>query len=61
MGAPSGKAPVFGVGIRRFESYRPSQIFIMLEDFLFSTISINKFLIIKRLINKIINLPFNFF
>ena len=25
--SPSGKAPVFGVGIRRFESYRPSQIF----------------------------------
>ena len=23
---PSGKAPVFGTGIRRFESYRPSQV-----------------------------------
>src|SRR6266849_1597485 len=24
--SPSGKAPVFGSGIRRFESFRPSQI-----------------------------------
>ena len=23
--SPSGKAPVFGSGIRRFESFRPSQ------------------------------------
>src|SRR5205807_8585639 len=25
--SPSGKAPVFGSGIRRFESFRPSQSF----------------------------------
>ena len=27
--APSGKAPAFGAGIRRFESCRPSQIFTL--------------------------------
>ena len=31
---PSGKAPVFGIGIRRFESYHPSQILMLNNVFL---------------------------
>ena len=31
---PSGKAPVFGIGIRRFESYHPSQKKMLNDVFL---------------------------
>ena len=29
--SPSGKAPVFGSGIRRFESFRPSHFVVMMS------------------------------